>query len=104
MQQDILQKPPKREDNSLDAVRRPTPRRKLPAIPQTSQVAKPVNTPPTNCRRWSRGAHPRQSCPAKDVLCYRCNKRGHYSSQCLSNTIDAVSTTLPEQTLSQPIP
>ena len=62
-----------------------------------------MNTPPTNCRRCGRGAHPRQSCPAKDVLCYRCNRRGHFSSQCLSNTIDAVSTTLPEQTLSQPI-
>ena len=87
----------------LDAVRRHGPRRKLSAIPQTLQVAKPVNPPPTNCRRCGRGAHSHQSCPAKDALCYRCNKKGHYSSQCLSNTIFAVATTQPEQSLSKPI-
>ena len=49
IQQDILQKTFKKEDNLLDAVRRFSPRRKLLAIPQTSPVAKPVNLSPTTC-------------------------------------------------------
>ena len=68
MQQDILQKTFKKEDNLLDAVRQPIPRMKLPAIPQTLPVAKPVNPSPTTCQRCGRGAHPCQFCPAKDTL------------------------------------
>ena len=37
LQQDFLQKPTKKEDSSLDAVRQPMPRRKLPAIPVMSK-------------------------------------------------------------------
>ena len=86
IQQDFLQKPLEKEDTSLDAVRQPAPRRKLPAIPPTPKP------PPSSCRRCGRGAHPRQSCPAKDAICFRCNRRGHYSSQCLSNTVAMIST------------
>ena len=59
------------------------PRRRLPAIPPSAMRQPLVNQ---NCRRCGKSSHPRQSCPAKDVLCYRCNRKGHYSSQCLSNT------------------
>jgi len=58
--------------------------RKLPAIPQ-----KPSQN---NCRRRGGGTHPRHPCPAKEATCYRCNRRGHYSSQCLSNTVATIST------------
>ena len=47
IQQDFLQKPPMKEDTSLDAVRQHTPRRKLPPIPPAPM---PVPTPPPhNC-------------------------------------------------------
>jgi len=47
-------------ESSLDAVRQPTTRRKLPAIP-TAQTKPSLN----NCRRCGSGTHPRQ--------CKRCN-------------------------------
>ena len=87
--QDFLHKSQVKDDTSLDAVRQNTNvRRKLPGIPHTS--AKP---PPSNCRRCGSGAHPRHLCPAKEATCYRCNRRGHYSSQCLSNTVAVISAT-----------
>ena len=86
-QQGLLRQPQiKQESNSLDAVKQSSTRRKLPAIPQA--VAKPMFN---NCRRCGAGAHPRQSCPARDATCYRCNRRGHFSSQCLSNTVAMIS-------------
>ena len=90
-QQDILQKPKVKEELPLEAVRQKPVRRKLPALPQTS--ARP---PPKNCRKCGSATHPKQSCPARDATCFRCNRRGHFSSQCLSNTI-ALVTTQPEQ-------
>jgi len=90
-QQDILQKPKVKEELPLEAVRQKPVRRKLPALPQTS--ARP---PPKNCRMCGSATHPKQSCPARDATCFRCNRRGHFSSQCLSNTI-ALVTTQPEQ-------
>ena len=89
LQQDFLQKSLIKEETSLDAVRQPTPRRKLPTIPPTQR---PPNSPPRNCRRCGRGAHSRHSCPAKDAMCFKCNRRGHYSSQCQSTTVAMIST------------
>lgn len=89
VQQEILQKSQTKVDTSLDAVRQSTTaRRKLPAIPHTS--SKP---PAGNCRRCSSGIHPRHLCPAKEATCFRCNRRGHYSSQRLSNTVAIISAT-----------
>ena len=88
-QQDILQRPLiKQESSSLDAVKQFPTRRKLPAIPPTSD--KPTFN---KCRRCGTGAHPRQSCPAKEATCFRCNRHGNFSSQCLSNTIATISVT-----------
>ena len=82
-QQELL-KQPTGDDTSLGAVAKTVPRRKLPAIP-SSAMQQPLAY--QNCRRCGKSSHPRQSCPAKDVLCYRCNRKGHYGSQCLSNTV-----------------
>lgn len=82
-QQEALNRPTK-EDTSLDAVAKMPPRRKLLAIPS------PVMRQPLayrNCRRCGKSSHPRQWRSAKDALCYRCNRKGHYSVQCLSNTV-----------------
>ena len=78
-QQEELKQPSK-WDTSLDAVAKMGPRRKLPAIPMKQPLAQQI------CRRCGKNSHPRQLCPAKEVLCYCCNRKGHYSSQCLSNT------------------
>ena len=81
-QQEVL-KQQNKEDISLDAVAKEAPRRKLPWIPPPT-MRQPLAE---NCRRCGKGPHPRQSCPAKDVMCYRCNRKGHYSAQCLSNIV-----------------
>ena len=91
-QEGFLQKPSTKEEGSLDAVRKPIPRRKLPAVPPTPMPPKPL---PHNCRGCGRGAHPRHLCPAKDATRFKCNRRGHYSLQCLSNTIAVISTEQP---------
>ena len=97
VQQEFLQKPKMKEEIPLDTVRQKPVKRKLPTLPQTS--ARPSSS---NCRRCGSGAHPRQSCPTRDATWFRCNRRGHFSSQCLSNTV-AMITIQPEQPLvSQP--
>ena len=64
-QQDALKQPSK-GDTSLDAVGKMVPRRRLPAIPPSAVRQTLVNQ---NCKRCGKSSHPRQSCPAKDVLC-----------------------------------
>ena len=46
---------------------------------------------PKPCIRCGRGRHPREKCPAKDVTCHRCQKRGHYGS-CCRTKLDELST------------
>ncbi|XP_064483051.1 uncharacterized protein K02A2.6-like [Ornithodoros turicata] len=36
------------------------------------------------CRWCGRDRHARQDCPAKDKICSKCKKKGHFSSVCLS--------------------
>ena len=36
------------------------------------------------CTRCGRKAHPREQCPARDAICYSCNKKGHFGAQCLT--------------------
>ena len=45
-----------------------------------------------NCTRCGKGKHSRDKCPARDVTCYKCYKRGHYGSVCFSKktTMDTV--------------
>ena len=37
-----------------------------------------------SCTRCGKGKHSRDKCPARDVACYKCHRRGHYGSMCLS--------------------
>ena len=41
----------------------------------------------TACPRYGLGTHPREKCPAKDAKCYRCQRNGHFASQCRSKTV-----------------
>ena len=61
-----------------------------------------LNQPVQNakmCRRCGKSSHPHQPCPAKDATCFRCNRKGHYSTQCLSKTIAEIDDPLQELTL-----
>ena len=44
------------------------------------------------CARCGKGQHTRDKCPARDVTCYRCQRKGHYSTHCLSKTVGETST------------
>ena len=44
----------------------------------------------TACPRCGLGIHPREKCPAKDAKCYRCQRNGHFASQCRSKTVARV--------------
>ena len=39
------------------------------------------------CTRCGKGPHPRDKCPAKDAVCHRCNRKGHYSATCYAKTV-----------------
>ena len=36
------------------------------------------------CSHCGKAPHPRQSCQAKDAVCHKCQRKGHYSAQCFS--------------------
>ena len=55
------------------------------------------------CRQCGQGSHARQSCPARDVTCFRCNRRGHFSTQCLSTTIAEHPRGLSEVIVEEPL-
>ena len=43
------------------------------------------------CFYCGKGPHPKQSCPAKEVICHKCKKKGHYSSVCCNKVVDTFS-------------
>ena len=50
--------------------------------------------PAKPCTRCGKD-HARGRCPAKDAVCHRCQRKGHYSTQCFSKTVSEVSTMEP---------
>ena len=48
------------------------------------------------CKRCGKGSHPRQQCPAKDVTCFRCERKGHFAALCLSKTVAQLTTGMNE--------
>ena len=47
------------------------------------------------CTRCGRSKHQKgDRCPAKDATCHKCNRKGHYSSQCFSKTVAATTNEL----------
>ena len=47
------------------------------------------------CSYCGKGPHPKQSCPARDVICHKCKKKGHYSSVCRSKAVATLSEESP---------
>ena len=46
------------------------------------------------CTRCGRGQHPKERCPARSAVCFRCERTGHYSKCCYSKTVAAITTEL----------
>ena len=46
---------------------------------------KQPNTRPVCFRCGRSPPHDRQHCPAKDVVCHKCSKRGHFKAMCKSH-------------------
>ena len=51
---------------------------------QNRFLRRPKSTAANKCTRCGKGAHPRNQCLAKDVICHSCKKKGHYKSQCFT--------------------
>ena len=45
------------------------------------------------CTRCGKGSHKRDKCPARDAVCHKCHKKGHYSACCLSKSVANVTMT-----------
>ena len=44
------------------------------------------------CIRCGKAPHSCDACPAKDAICHKCKKKGHYSTQCFSKGVAEVTT------------
>ena len=49
-----------------------------------------TSEPPKKCIRCDRNPHPRDACPAKDVTCRKCQKKGHFAAVCLTKAVHNV--------------
>ena len=59
-----------------------------------SQQSQTTTLQPQQGQKWSycrKGPHLKQSCPANQVICHKCNKKGHYSSVYHSKAVATVS-------------
>ena len=52
------------------------------------------------CRWCRKSSHSRQSCPARDATCFRCNRKGHFGAQCLSKTVAEIADSQQESDFS----
>ena len=46
------------------------------------------------CSRCGK-SHTRDYCPARDVTCFKCNRRGHFGKMCFSKTVATISEDTP---------
>jgi len=58
---------------------------------QNKQLQKPLRAPPTQpsatCFRCGQASHSRMQCPARDQVCHRCKKKGHFQKLCKSKAV-----------------
>ena len=81
-QEQILKQP---VETSVAAVHHKTTYKGNPSHGRKPQYSKkPAAPTPTKCTHCGREAHKRQQCPARDATCHKCNKKGHFGSQCFS--------------------
>ncbi|KAG8171473.1 hypothetical protein JTE90_008887, partial [Oedothorax gibbosus] len=58
-------------------------------IAAENSVTAVVRTRNAKCFSWGNGRHPRNLCPANDVLCRNCGKKGHFQKVCKSKPMDS---------------
>ena len=63
----------KKDESALDYVKQK---------PGTGHVKRREST----CTKCGK-THARQACPARDITCFKCNRRGHFSKMCFSKTV-----------------
>ena len=90
-QQALLRSGPKQE-LAVDSVRRRPPFKNRGPNKMARKGSRSSDSS-KQCSRCGKGPHPRQSCPAKEVVCHNCKKEGHYSSQCFSKSVNEVTET-----------
>ena len=56
--------------------------------PPFKQNEKQHTLSPKRCTRCGKELHTHSKCPAKDAVCHKCQKKGHYGSLCYSKTVD----------------
>ena len=83
-QQSLLRNSPKQE-LSVDFVKGKPPRRT-----SFKPTHKFQSADSSKCFRCGKAPHPRHLCPAKEAVCHKCKKKGHYSLQCRSKAITEV--------------
>jgi transposase InsO family protein len=61
-----------------------------------SQVAAATRT---LCYFCGNSRHPRTACPAREVVCHKCNKKGHFAKVCQSSKLGNVSAAINQSVL-----
>ena len=62
-----------------------------PTIKRQSTSLAAFNLPRRKCTHCGKTNDRKVKCPAQDAICHRCNRKGHYESQCFSKTVSAVA-------------
>ena len=64
-----------------------------------SKDKRPTESKQEHCTMCGKApSHARQNCSAKDPICHRCKKKGHFQSQCKSKkAIDSRTSDIPEE-------
>ena len=92
-QQGILKGDSKSNPISLDAVKaaqKVVPPAKIPDSKPTRPAAEKRTH--KQCSRCGKGSHKREQCPAKDAICHKCHRKGHFNAKCFSRTVSTLTT------------
>ena len=80
----------KRDQTAIDAVKKAT---RIPHRPSGSANSSSKDSgEKQSCKRCGKDHRPTDKCPAKKATCYKCNHKGHFSSQCLSRRSTTATT------------
>ena len=74
----------------VDAVSQKSSQKKVKPVYHKNNHKQPNTDSPKKCFRCGKNPHPRNACPAKDVICRKCQKRGHFAAVCRTKTIHNV--------------